>query len=94
MEHDAHRSEASRVARQVDEQGADRQRTYFIHGHRVEETRDEFGVVWWSCDCAEFRRSRSPGLEATCPHTQRVAAAASVDRLLGARQLLLRATGC
>lgn len=82
------------MARQADEQGTDRQRTYFIHGHRVEEARDALGLVTWSCDCAEYRRSQARGFESSCPHTQRVAAAASVDRLLGARELLLRATGC
>ena len=70
------------------------QRTYFVQGHRVEETRDAFGYSSWTCDCAEYARSRTREAEPGCAHSEHVAAAASVDRLLGAKGLALRAGGC
>jgi hypothetical protein len=69
------------------------QRTYFVHGHRVEERRDGSGLVLWSCDCSDYLRSTSRG-EPWCVHTQRVAAAASIDRFLGSVGLTLRPSGC
>jgi hypothetical protein len=69
------------------------QRTYFIHGHRVQEMRDAAGFVSWNCDCADYSRSRSRG-EAWCVHAQRVAAAASIDRSFGSVGLTLRPSGC
>ena len=47
----------------------------------------------WTCDCAEYVRSRSHG-EPWCVHAQRVAAAASIDQLLGSDGLTLRPTVC
>jgi hypothetical protein len=91
---DANRWEWTTVGREMQVHGVTTQRTYFVHGHRVEEFRDALGNPSWSCDCAEYRRSQSRGIEPSCAHSQRVAAAASVDRLLGAKELMLRATGC
>ncbi len=69
------------------------QRTYFVHGHRVQETRDGSGYLSWTCDCAEYVRSQSRG-DAWCVHSQRVAAAASIDQLLGSEGLMLRSKVC
>lgn len=71
-----------------------RPRTYFVSGHRVEQKRHAFGPSSWACDCAEYRRAKADGIEPTCVHSQRVAAAFSVDRLLGARGLVMPTTGC
>ncbi len=73
--------------------GIQSQRTYFVHGHRVQETRDGSGDLSWACDCAEYVRSKSRG-EPWCVHAQRVAAAASIDRLLGSEGLTLRSSVC
>lgn len=69
--------------------GAPSQRTYFVRGHRVEGMRDDSGTTAWVCDCAEYVRSRSLG-DPWCPHAERVAAAASIDRFFGADGLTLR----
>lgn len=68
-------------------------RTYYVRGHRVEGTRDRSGSTFWTCDCVEYVRSRSVG-EPWCQHAARVAAAASIDRLLGAEGLTLQADDC
>jgi hypothetical protein len=64
-------------------------RTYFVGGFRVEHVRDTHGHSTWTCDCAEFARS----LEASCPHTERISAAAELDRLLRTPGLIMP-TGC
>jgi len=87
----AFRSEAIVVSRNVEERAMVTQRTYFVHGHRVEETRHAPGYVSFRCDCAEYLRAQARGEEASCVHSQRVAAAASLDQLLGAKGLMLRA---
>ncbi|HTW38306.1 MAG TPA: hypothetical protein VMD49_07040 [Steroidobacteraceae bacterium] len=69
------------------------QRTYFVQGHRVEERRERSGHVSLSCECADYLRSTSRG-EPWCVHTQRVAVATSIDRLLGSVGLTLRPSGC
>ncbi|HUN24835.1 MAG TPA: hypothetical protein VMU67_00905 [Steroidobacteraceae bacterium] len=69
------------------------ERTYFVHGHRVEERRDGAGRKTLSCECGEYARSRSSG-EPWCVHAQRVAAAVSIDELLGSDGLILRPTVC
>jgi len=72
-------------------------RTYFVSGHTVAATRHAPGEVSWSCDCAEFQRSQARG-DAWCSHAQRVAAAASIDRLARSeglvQGLLLQTAGC
>jgi hypothetical protein len=60
-------------------------RTYFVGGFRVAHVRDTHGNSTWTCDCEEFRR----GSELGCPHTQRIAAAAELDRLLRTPGLIL-----
>jgi hypothetical protein len=57
-------------------------RTYFVGGYRVEHQRNSLGGSTWSCDCAEFARARAAGSECGCQHTQRIAEAAELDRLL------------
>jgi hypothetical protein len=79
------------VSRSIEEGATVTQRTYFVHGHRVEETRHAPGYVSFTCDCAEYLRARARGEEACCVHSQRVAAAASLDQMLGAKGLMLRA---
>ena len=69
-------------------------RTYYVHGHRVQETRHAAGASSWSCDCAEYQRSQLHSEDGCCAHSQRVEAAASLERLLGAKGLILRAQGC
>jgi hypothetical protein len=69
------------------------QRIYFVHGHRVEEGRDRWGYVWWSCDCEDYLHSRVRG-EPWCTHTQRVAAAVSIDKFLGSSGLTLQPSSC
>ena len=70
------------------------QRTYYVNGYRVEQTRHAHGQSSWACDCAEFLRGQSHGAEAACVHSQRVAAAAGIDRLLFAQDLASRPAGC
>ncbi len=81
------------MERGVRRSGTSLQRTYYVRGHRVEGTRDRWGSTSWTCDCVEYLRSRSHG-EPWCQHAERVAAAASIDRLLGAEGLTLRADDC
>ncbi len=64
-------------------------RTYFVGGHTVAVTRHAPGQVSWSCDCADYQRSRARG-DAWCLHAQRVAAAASIDRLTRSEGLIQR----
>ena len=65
-------------------------RTYFVGGFRVEHVRDTQGHSTWTCDCSEFARA---GSEIGCSHTQRIAAAAELDRLLRTPGLIMP-TGC
>lgn len=67
-------------------------RTYFVGGFRVEHVRDANGRSTWTCDCADFLRARRAG-EGGCVHTQRIAAAAELDRLLRTPGLIIP-TGC
>ncbi len=69
------------------------QRTYFVQGHRVQEMRDGSGHLAWTCECAEYVRSQARG-EPWCVHMQSVAAAASIDRLLGSEGLTLPSSIC
>ena len=64
-------------------------RTYFVGGHRVEHLRDALGHSSWICDCVEFVREKQCGGEHWCQHTERVAAAAELDRLLQTPGLIL-----
>ena len=64
-------------------------RTYFVGGYRVEHVRDSLGHSTWICDCADFARSRPTGDESGCQHTQRIAAAAELDRLLRTPGLIM-----
>lgn len=81
------------MERGVGRSGMALQRTYYVRGHRVEGSRDRSGSTSWICDCAEYLRSRSLG-EPWCQHAERVAAAASIDRLLGAEGLTLSPEDC
>jgi|GEM_PF-2491355 len=65
-------------------------RTYFVGGHRVVHQRDTVGHSTWSCDCVEFVRGPQCGGEHWCQHTERVAAAAELDRLMRTPGLILR----
>ena len=67
-------------------------RTYFVGGFRVEHARDLLGHSTWTCDCAEFLESQRTGSENGCQHTQRIAAAAELDRLLRTPGLILPTT--
>jgi len=73
--------------------GTGLQRTYYVRGHRVEGTRDRAGFTSWACDCAQYLESRSRG-DPWCKHAEAVAAAASIDRLLGAEGLTLSPDCC
>jgi hypothetical protein len=64
-------------------------RTYFVGEHRVEHVRDTLGHSTWTCDCAEFAGARRSGNESSCQHTQRIAAAAELDRLLRTPGLIM-----
>ena len=64
-------------------------RTYFVGGFRVEHVRDAHGNSTWTCDCVEFARNREGG----CAHTQRISAAAELDKLLRTPGLIMP-TGC
>ena len=64
-----------------------RRRTYFVQGHSVATTQHLHGERSFACDCAEYVRSQARG-DAWCIHAQRVAAAASIDRLLQGEGLL------
>jgi hypothetical protein len=68
-------------------------RTYFVGGFRVEHVRDELGHSTWTCDCVDFARARRAGGEGRCAHTQRIAEAAELDRLLRTPGLVIP-TGC
>jgi len=70
------------------------ERTYYVHGHRVQQRRLGQAGTLWICDCPEYLRSEVRGLEPSCMHAQRVAAALSIDRLAGSHELTLRAAGC
>lgn len=69
------------------------QRTYYVGGHRVEGTRDRSGSTSFTCDCVQYLHSSSRGAP-WCQHAERVAAAASIDRLMGAEGLTLRPDRC
>jgi hypothetical protein len=64
-------------------------RTYFVAGFRVQHVRDTHGHSSWTCDCAEFARAQRAGIEIGCSHTQRIAAAAELDRLLRTPGLIM-----
>jgi hypothetical protein len=68
-------------------------RTYFVSGCKVQHLRDTLGHSRWTCDCAEFSDSvlQARG-EPRCPHTQRVAESAELDRLLRTPGLILPTT--
>jgi len=67
-------------------------RTYFVGGFRVEHVRDTHGHSTWTCDCADFMRAQRAGLESGCAHTQRIAAAAELDKLLRTPGLVIPTT--
>ena len=67
-------------------------RTYFVGGFRVEHVRDTHGHSTWTCDCADFMRAQRAGLETGCSHTQRIAAAAELDKLLRTPGLVIPTT--
>lgn len=67
-------------------------RTYFVGGFKVEHVRDTQGHSTWSCDCPEFSRAKRAGIEGGCQHTQRIAAAAELDRLLRTPGLIMPTT--
>jgi hypothetical protein len=69
--------------------GSATHRTYFVKGHRVEQYRHALGHSSWACDCADYLRLQPRGVEPGCEHLQRVAAAMSIDRLLGTRGFML-----
>jgi hypothetical protein len=69
--------------------GSATQRTYFVKGHRVEQYRHALGHSSWACDCAEYLRLQPGGVEQSCEHLQRVAAATSIGRLLGTQGSVL-----
>jgi hypothetical protein len=64
-------------------------RTYFVGGFRVEHLRDTLGHSTWTCDCGDFARALRLGTECGCQHTQRIAAAAELDRLLRTPGLIM-----
>ena len=64
-------------------------RTYFVGGHRVEHVRDSLGHSTWNCDCAEFIRAQQSGGDGACAHTERISAAAELDKLLRTPGLIL-----
>src|SRR4051812_15761649 len=64
-------------------------RTYFVSGFRVEHVRDTVGHSTWTCDCTDFARAQRAGVECGCPHTQRISAAAELDRLLRTPGLIM-----
>ena len=64
-------------------------RTYFVGGFRVEHQRDFLGHSTWTCDCSEFTQGVLAGSDCGCAHTQRIAAAAELDRLLRTPGLIL-----
>lgn len=64
-------------------------RTYFVGGHRVEHVRDSQGHSTWSCDCAEFTNAQQSRGDGACAHTQRISAAAELDKLLRTPGLIL-----
>ncbi len=64
-------------------------RTYFVGGFRVEHVRDTLGHSTWTCDCADFVRAHRQGNEMGCQHTQRIAAAAELDKLLRTPGLIM-----
>jgi len=64
-------------------------RTYFVGGFRVEHQRDSLGHSTWTCDCADFAQALLAGSEQRCVHTQRVTAAAELDKLLRTPGLIL-----
>jgi hypothetical protein len=64
-------------------------RTYFVGGHRVEHVRDSQGHSTWSCDCEEFMRAQQSAGDGACAHTQRISAAAELDKLLRTPGLIL-----
>jgi hypothetical protein len=64
-------------------------RTYFVGGFRVEHQRDSRGHSTWTCDCANFAQSLLGGSDGGCAHTQRIAAAAELDKLLRTPGLIL-----
>ena len=64
-------------------------RTYFVAGYRVEHVRDAHGHSTWTCDCVDFVRGQRAGIEGGCEHTQRIAAAAELDRLLRTPGLIM-----
>ncbi len=68
-------------------------RTYFVGGFRVEHVRDTHGHSTWTCDCADFARAQRAGSENGCSHTERIAAAAELDKLLRTPGLIMP-TGC
>jgi predicted nucleic acid-binding Zn finger protein len=70
-------------------QGSSAQRTYFVKGHRVEQYRHALGHSSWACDCSEYLRLQPQGLEPSCEHLRQIAAAMSIDRLLGTREFTL-----
>ncbi len=86
-------STASQSAAMESSWAAPLPRTYFVGGYRVEHVRDTLGHSRWTCDCAEFARAHRAGSESGCPHTQRIAASAELDRLLRTPGLILP-TGC
>lgn len=61
-------------------------RTYFVGGFRVEHVRDTLGHSTWTCDCSDFARARG---DSGCQHTQRIAAAAELDKLLRTPGLIM-----
>jgi hypothetical protein len=67
-------------------------RTYFVGGFRVEHVRDTHGQSTWTCDCVEFARAKRAGIETGCGHTQRIAAAAELDKLLRTPGLIMPTT--
>jgi hypothetical protein len=64
-------------------------RTYFVGGCRVQHVRDSHGHSTWTCDCAEFARGERAGSDVGCQHTQRIAAAAELDKLLRTPGLIM-----
>jgi hypothetical protein len=64
-------------------------RTYFVGGFRVEHVRDAQGQSTWTCDCGDFARAKRAGIEGGCQHTQRISAAAELDRLLRTPGLIM-----
>ena len=67
-------------------------RTYFVGGFKVEHLRDAKGHSTWTCDCVEFARVQRAGIEGGCTHTQRIAAAAELDKLLRTPGLIMPTT--